>query len=256
VVWSQFDRAVSVIPLDGPELVNEQQELNDAVATIKLPSNGSDIAVAMGRLIFHASGDTRISNDGRACASCHPDGRDDSLTWSTPNGPRRTLTLADRLEGTAPYAWDGKSRDLQHHLGQTFKRLRGTGLTNVERDALVAYLRTIEAPPPLPVRAPEDAIALGKDLFESEKAGCASCHQGEHLTDNDHHNVKSRAEADAAAEFDTPTLRHVSQRAPYFHDGRYATLRELLVGSDGTMGHSSHLTTSEVSALLAYLESL
>ena len=31
----------------------------------------------------------RLSGDGRACASCHPDGRDDGLVWSTPNGPRQ-----------------------------------------------------------------------------------------------------------------------------------------------------------------------
>jgi mono/diheme cytochrome c family protein len=257
VVWSQFDRSVSFIPLDGPELVNEQQELNDAVVSIKMPSEGpQDIAIAMGRLLFHASGDSRISQDGRACASCHPDGRDDSLTWSTPNGPRRTLTLAGRLGGTAPYAWDGTSRDLHHHLGTTFKRLGGTGLTNVERDALVAYLRTLEAPPPLPPSAPSDAIALGERLFRSEEAACASCHEGSLLTDNAKHDVESRAEADAAPSFNTPSLKHVSQRAPYFHDGRYATLQQLLVGSDGTMGHSQHLSPREVAALVAYMESL
>ena len=44
--------------------------------------------IARGRALFRVTDDGRLSRDGRACASCHPDGRDDALTWSTPDGPR------------------------------------------------------------------------------------------------------------------------------------------------------------------------
>ena len=56
--------------------------------------------------------------------------------------------------------------------------------------------------------------------------------------------------------FRTPTLREVGQSAPYFHDGRYATLRALLTGSDGNMGHTNHRSSTELDALEAYLRSL
>jgi cytochrome c peroxidase len=257
VVWSQFDRALSLVPLSGAELVNEQQELDDKVAVIEIRTGAAlDSTVAMGRRIFHASGDNRVAADGRACASCHPDGRDDALTWSTPNGPRRTLTLADRLPNTAPYAWDGTSRDLHHHLKTTFKRLRGTGVSAMEQDALIAYLRTLATPKPAATRAPSEVIALGESVFHSRQAGCAKCHDGSQTTDNRKHNVESRGEADAEAAFNTPSLRHVAHRAPYFHDGRFATLREVLVGTDGQMGHSKHLQPRELNALIAYMESL
>ena len=56
--------------------------------------------------------------------------------------------------------------------------------------------------------------------------------------------------------FDTPSLRFVSGTAPYFHDGRYPTLRALLVGSDGKMGHTAKLSPHELDALEAYLRTL
>ena len=56
--------------------------------------------------------------------------------------------------------------------------------------------------------------------------------------------------------FDTPSLRFVSGTAPYFHDGRYATLRDLLASTDHDMGHTMHLSHGEREALAAYLESL
>ena len=46
-------------------------------------------------------------------------------------------------------------------------------------------------------------------------------------TDGLRHDVKSRAAKDNHAEFDTPSLRFIARSAPFFHDGRYASLDEL-----------------------------
>jgi cytochrome c peroxidase len=59
-----------------------------------------------------------------------------------------------------------------------------------------------------------------------------------------------------SARFDTPSLALLSGRAPYFHDGRYATLRELLSANGDKMGHTSHLSETDRSALEAFLETL
>ena len=55
---------------------------------------------------------------------------------------------------------------------------------------------------------------------------------------------------------DVPTLRFVSGTAPYFHDGRYATLMDVLMASDTQMGHTMHLSRRDARALAAYLGTL
>lgn len=258
VVFAQFDRTVNVIPLDVNPKAGEPSRppLNPRIALAPLAGNDSmSSAVALGRVLFHASGDLRISKDGRACASCHPDGRDDAITWATPQGPRRSVMLAGRLEKSAPYSWSGVEGDLHTHLHTTFERLDGSGLRNVELDAIVAYVRAL--PEPAALREDATKLARGKQIFHSKEAACASCHTGGALTDNAMHDVKSKKKSDEKADFNTPSLHLVGGAGPYFHDGRYATLRELLVGTDGTMGHTKQLRADgELDALEAYVRSL
>ncbi len=255
VVWSQFDRKLAVVDLE-----------RDAVDSFEAPAvvkaKLSPLA-ALGRKVFHRTDDARISRDGRACASCHPDGREDALTWPTPVGPRQTLMLAGRVAGTAPYSWLGAHENLKVHLHNTFERLGGTGLpdeanVNDELDALVAYLTEMPAPN-MDGAAPNgnpELVAHGKDLFFSAEQGCASCHVGGNGTDAKPHDLSTQASADTSNSFDTPSLHFVSGTAPYFHDGRYATLLDLLTSTDSRMGHTMHLSRRDALALDAYLETL
>src|SRR5262249_4664296 len=143
--------SLAIIPLERLEPSQKDPERPESVAQIKVPREASaqaNVAAQLGRLLFHGTGDRRIARDGRACASCQPAGRADGLTWATPNGPRRTLMLAGRLQGTAPYGWDGKAKDVNEHLANTFDRLKGGGgLRSVELDALLAYLTSLPPPP-------------------------------------------------------------------------------------------------------------
>jgi cytochrome c peroxidase len=136
--------------------------------------------------------------------------------------------------------------------------------------------------------AVSDKAKQGHDLF-FDKAGCSSCHVGSNFTDSDFHNLgvgwdprtKTFADegrflvtknpADRGA-FKTPTLREVTKRAPYMHDGSFATLREVvefyntraqkgagmddIPGLDPKMRVLAPLTDEEVEALVAFLESL
>jgi cytochrome c peroxidase len=68
--------------------------------------------------------------------------------------------------------------------------------------------------------------------------------------------VSSNVAADSDPKFDTPSLRFLNGRAPYFHDGRYATLRDLVDSKTDKMGKTSHLSAEERDALVAYLGTL
>ncbi len=259
VVWSQFDRTLNVIDLDAPKSPNTR------IALTRKASPPSRFDLALGRKLFHAAGDPRIAADGRACASCHPDGRDDAITWATPEGPRQTPMLVGRLEGTAPYGWAGGGKNVHTHVRQTFQRLSGAGVTAPELDALIAYVASL-TPPAAHARTgagagatdstDADLVARGRAIFSDPASECATCHAGRAGADGEKHGVASKTTADTIDSFDTPSLRFVGGTAPYFHDGRYATLRELLHGADGTMGHTAQLSETDVDALEAYLRSL
>jgi mono/diheme cytochrome c family protein/cytochrome c553 len=253
VVWSQFAHSITTLAIgDGSDTPRPF-----ALSSTTIPrTTRASVKLERGRALFHATGDNRVSADGRACASCHPDGRDDTLVWSSPNGPRQTPMLAGRLSGAAPYGWNGDAADVSTHLVQTFKRLGGTGITGDDKEALMAYVGSLRAPPP---RKAKDmsSVERGLAIFSSPQAECSSCHgEGGDLPDGVSHDVKSRVGADIRTKFDTPSLRFVSGSAPYFHDGRYKDLHTLLTRSDGKMGHTKHLSPTELADLEAYLESL
>ena len=259
VVWAQFDRTLDVIDFGDGRLADDKgrpPSPPDRIAMAPNPARMLTVATSLGRLLFHSVGDGRIARDGRACASCHPEGRDDSLVWATPDGPRRTIMLAGRVKGTAPYAWNGTEESLRVHLSTTFDRLNGAGgLKSVELEALTAYVESLAPPATPPV--PRDAQAQrGAELFASADVGCASCHAGSLATDNQRHDVKSKTDADKTGEFNTPSLHLVGGTGPYFHDGRYKTLHDLLTATRDDMGHTSQLSPRDLEAIEAYVRTL
>jgi DNA-binding beta-propeller fold protein YncE len=248
VVWSPFERAVTVLSLGAePSRV--------ASATLERRGPAPSEEALRGRALFHAVFDSRVSSDGRACASCHPDGRDDGLTWSSPAGPMQTPMLMTRLEGTAPYGWDGAAKDLVHHLAHTTSRLGGSGLSKRNVAEVAAYLASL-TPPAAATPPPAALLARGESIFHSEAAECSSCHSGGALTDGDRHDVSGGASAAHPRTFDTPSLKFIARSGPYFHDGRFASLGDMLAGTDGAMGHTAQLSPEDRAALEAYLETL
>jgi len=247
VVYSAFDGVLTMIPTqgDGPQ---EQIRL--------VRSSGLTDLQREGRKLFHAAGEPRVAKDGRACASCHVDGRDDGLVWSTPNGPRQTILLAGREARSAPFGWLGKHGSLPLHMTTTMKNLKGTGVTEHELDALAAYVTSLKGAP-RELRDLTDEESRGRDVFTSSDAMCSSCHTDKSgFADHDVHDVHSATPTDVSGKFLVPSLVGVAGSAPYFHDGRYATLEALLEGSDGTMGSTKELSTADKQALVAYLRTL
>jgi hypothetical protein len=240
VVFGQFDGTLAVVPLD-----------DRPARTISLPHGVPTLSEAAlrGRAIFYRADDVRITSAGMACASCHPDGADDALTWITPDGPRQTIMLAGRLPGTAPFGWTRMQGTLGEYVADTCRRLGGTGLDEAQLADLTSFLTELPAPP-VPRPAHPDLVAQGKDVFR--RRGCVHCHAGGAGTDGVRHQV-GRSEKEA---IDTPSLRQVGRTAPYFHDGRYATLDALLGDAQSSMGATASLSPPERDALRAFLESL
>ena len=259
VVWSQFDRSIHVVSLEGRDVVDEKKFPPAEVVAFNLSPMKEPLAAdyQLGRLLFHNANDSRIARDGRACASCHPDGRDDSITWATPLGPRRTILLAGRVGETNRFSWSGTERTLHEHLDTTFDRLSGQGVRSLERDAIVKYIKTLAPPNENAAHDEASKVARGKTIFASSETECASCHTPTTaFSDNQLHDVKSKTESDKQGTFNTPSLKGVGGTGPWFHDGRYATLKDLLKKSDGKMGKTKQLSDADLDALESYLRSI
>jgi cytochrome c peroxidase len=119
----------------------------------------------------------------------------------------------------------------------------------------------------------------GMALFKG-KARCIICHNGPNFTDNQFHNLGvpqvgplkedlgrfyvTKAEKDKGA-FKTPTLRSVTETAPYMHDGIFKTLEEVVEFFNKGGGQNPNLSPlmkvlnlrpEEKTDLLAFLKAL
>lgn len=121
----------------------------------------------------------------------------------------------------------------------------------------------------------------GYELFYTEEGDCFHCHASVFMTDNNFHNNALDSLPDPGyflatgdsldyGKFKSPTLRNIEYTAPYMHDGRFATLEEVVdFYSSGLMssptvdplmkqlGHGGvQLSPEDKDALVAFLKTL
>jgi hypothetical protein len=217
-----------------------------------------------GRALFFDATNTHLTPSGVVtCGTCHPGGGDDGLSWflhtrRVPRKLRRTPPAWSAKATLAPYHWDGEFADASTLARAAIVELMEGDALVVELAAIAAYMDEVRPPPPPPLEAARREA--GRAVFEREAVGCATCHPAPLFADGRRHAVLApSADADGVlAEVDTPTLRGVRARPPYGHDGRAASLAELLTTHNpgDTHGRTSVLSPAELELLLDYLETL
>ena len=220
-----------------------------------------------------------------SCAVCHPDGDQDGRQWDLGAGPLDTRSLRGCLR-TTPLHVDAHLDEIQDTYeftrmvmaGQWFVPRRAMhdelGESNAELDrdldALAAYIASLaprEPPPPPAESLP--LIEQGKQIFFSDKTGCATCHPPPYYTDSGRHaadgtfllhDVGTRPpnEARQPGRLDTPTLLGLRRSEPYLHDGGAKTIEEVFTqfNSQDKHGRTSHLSKGEIDALAEFLRYL
>lgn len=218
-------------------------------------------------------------------------------------GTRNTPSLFN-LKKISHFMWDGKvdsleaqallpienSNEMNLPLAEAIDRLKEKYLEDFKEafnqepntENLGLALKAFQ----LSIVAPETSIdsgvlteeqIAGRGLFIG-KARCISCHMGPNLSDQVFHNVGAkpkslltdygrelitRRESDRF-KFRTPSLRFINKTAPYFHDGRFSTLEEIIdfYNDGGDIRDSQNelqplgLNQQEKIALIKFLESL
>ncbi|WP_315783471.1 MULTISPECIES: cytochrome-c peroxidase [unclassified Bradyrhizobium] len=235
-----------------------------AAVTPPGPLSETELA-AKGLELFN---DTSLSGGNKAsCATCHfSTGHTNNKTYvgldvvadGDPNG-RNTPTLWGVGE-RAVFGWAGQAATLEDSIrGIIVNRMKGAEPSQQTLAALVAYVRTLNYPANWQVK--EDgtprpdasaAVKRGYDLYIGD-GGCGTCHQ---LPSFD---KKSKDDIGTGGKFKVPTLHAVASTAPYFHDGRTASLRDAvkLMWDVYAKKMDSRLPTEdEVDDLTAYVGAL
>lgn len=175
------------------------------------------------------------------------------------------------LRFTGPYGRDGRFASLRDFTRNVIvNEFKGPEPSPLILDALIAYMLEFDFLPATHLEwdgslkaTASDAARRGEFLFETpypsmNDRSCASCHvPGSHFTDNAVHDIGSAGEgakSGFSGAMDTPTLLGVLHTAPYFHDGRFSTLAEVVAWKDQAFGLG--LDPSEKTDLTAYLEAV
>jgi cytochrome c peroxidase len=138
------------------------------------------------------------------------------------------------VTGTSPFDYAEALRP--------FKALTAEDLADLQADDKASYAKYEAAVSGAKAHPMSDSASRGRELFFSERVGCATCHVGANLADEKYHNlgigmdakepdlgrfVVTKVEAEKGA-FKTPTIRNVEHSAPYMHDGSLTTLLEVV----------------------------
>lgn len=192
-----------------------------------------------------------------SCGSCHPDARGDHLNWTFLDGgiPNSDTTRTVVVGGLIPL------EDLP--AASSLHSIAFRGGEDVEEMALAinSYLLWEK-----PVESPylEDgelslSALRGKEVFEGE-AQCISCHSGALFTDFKSHNIGTGEDRVGVENpvFPTRTLVEIWRTAPYLHDGRAATIHEVIDKHkiNNGSGITSQLTEDQINDLVNYVLSL
>ena len=245
-----FDEGVPMEDGDG-DFESNDVRTRDAVpvTTDVLPAEVSE-----GRKMFFSASNDQMALPGAAvsCATCHFDGRNDGLTWQFDDFGRQTPSLAGQVSLTAPVTWVDSVETVTDEVIITSQgRMGGDGLDMEDALKVAAYVDWSPLPDTPNRGSASDAVERGKELFESAEVGCADCHNGEALTDNEEYDMFGLEGVR------TRGLQGIGASAPYLHDGSAPTLRSVLEAVRlGEMGDTGGLSDAQMDDLVAYMLSL
>jgi hypothetical protein len=281
-IYNTLDFAVSVHDRDMRPL-----------GTVKVCDPPKTPEWVRGKILFNTANYPLSARRWIACSSCHPDGHSDARVWQNPEGLRKTTALFG-LAHTHPLHWSGDRDEVQDFEYTIRSKLmaggglfKGTilpkrGFEKIELkmklsgqskdlDALAIYTNSFEfthLSPHIPAPGKlSPAAERGKKLFFSKEVGCAKCHSGPYYSDStlkepyNLHDVGTGRDDKSekmGTRYDTPTLLGVYRTAPYLHDGKAKTLREVVTtcNKGDKHGKTSHLKSAEIDDLVEFVRSL
>ena len=231
-----------------------------ASRSVKLGEDLPLTAERRGEMLFHDA--QYCLEKWLSCSSCHPgEGRPDGLNWDLMldgvGNPKNTKSLLFSHQ-TPPTTVTGSRPNAEASVRAGFRYIQFAERPEEDAASVDAYLKSLRpAPSPYLVDGRLSAAAeRGKKIFD--KAGCGFCHSGPFYTDMRKHNPGTGRGREEGIAFDVPTLVEIWRTAPYLHDGRAPTLKDLFTASgSGPVHHlAAPANQHDIDDLVAFVSSL
>ncbi|MCX7819451.1 MAG: hypothetical protein N2652_09650 [Kiritimatiellae bacterium] len=276
--WRAFGRRLAVpvrgprtVVIDGDEAI-VRGHFDGAVAAVSLSrADSAPRLLRVGR--WPPADEARLGEfhfhdapgaGWQSCASCHPDGRDDTLNWDLPNdgigNPKNTKSLL-LAPFTPPAMWRGVRGNARDAIRAGMRHMLGEPEDLAREAAIEAYLRSLRPvsiatavasdDPAEAERGPSETARRGRALFHG-RAGCVQCHPPPWYT------AMRAVDPGGGVAYDIPTLVEVWRTAPYLHDGSAPTLRVAIRDFNPLQrrGRTAELTEQELDDLVEFVRSL
>ena len=261
---------------------------------LEAPANLDAKKVDLGRRLFHDPRLSQNDQVSCASCHVLKAGGDDGRKFSvgiSGQPTRRNSPTVFNVTNHIGYFWDGRAETLfdqidgpvhdPDEMGTDWRTIEGKlsadpgyveefqtfyGELNAKtiKDAIVLFQESL-----ITNDTPFDRYLAGNESALTEDAkrglarfveyGCASCHQGSLLGGNLYQKFgvfePNANDADRETFFKVPSLRNVSATAPYFHDGREATLHDA-VRLMAKVQLGRELSSDETDELVWFLQAL
>jgi cytochrome c peroxidase len=160
---------------------------------------------------------------------------------------------------TPPLTWTGLFPSIADCVPYELKTILFASPPKEDGLAIIAYLTSLQQiPSPQLEKGNKLSAAAQRGRLAFTKAGCIECHKGEHLTAMQMRNVGTSTLGDRTSAFDIPSLREVWRTAPYLHDGRAASIKDIFVkfNPQKLHGKAANLSPQELDDLVQYVLTL
>jgi YVTN family beta-propeller protein len=250
-VGMYFSGTVETVNLENPKTES---------TVLALGAQPAETDARRGERLFN---DASLSFQGwQSCSTCHPDGRSDGLNWDLTNDGVGTTKNTKSLLfawATPPLTWTGVFPSLNECVPHELETILFASRPKEDATAIAAYLKSLqEIPSPYLEEGNKLSAAAQRGQMSFTKAGCIACHKGEYTTAMQMRNVGTSTLGDRTRTFDIPSLREVWRTAPYLHDGRAPSIKDIFLKFDQPNMHGKHsvLTPKELDDLVQYVLSL
>ena len=249
-------------------LTNEVQEIDLQLRKVTRNLQLGDVVAwdktRQGEAVFYDG--KRSLDQWYSCHTCHWEGGTNAVTMDTRNDGSdhtfKTVLPLLHVADTAPWTWHGWQKDLSAAMHKSLTdTMLGPQPSNADVQSMISFLQALPSAPN-PHRQSDGSLSAaaqrGQALFQSSRAGCATCHTGPHFTDGQIHDVGLGSSKDRFQGYNTPSLNGLYRRVKFLHHGFSKSLQETLTEyhKPHELGEGPELKAEELSDLIEYLKSL